>query len=149
MASVRPTDDRLVLVVDDEPDARAVLRSLLTDLKYSVVEASDGRGALNYLTSDEPEPALIVVDLMMPDMTGWEFVTVLQAYLRLATIPVLVVSGVELRDGVLREEGVAEFFKKPLDTERFVEAVRRHALPASHREARWRGAKAALVRSRV
>ena len=136
-------ESRTVLVVDDDPEARASLRELLADASYDVVEARNGREALNYLTSDEAEPALIVTDLEMPQMSGWELVTVLQGYARLATLPVLVVSARDLQARPTREEGVLEFFVKPLDTRRFLKAVDRHALSVTQRSARKKAASKA------
>ena len=133
-------ESRTVLVVEDDPDDRASLCELLADASYDVVEARNGREALQYLTSDEPEPALIVTDLQMPQMSGWELVTVLQGYARLATLPVLVVSARDLQARPTREEGVVEFFLKPLDTRRFLNAVDRHALPVAGRESRKKAA---------
>src|SRR5256885_14079894 len=110
-------DPRKVLVIDDDADARATLRTLLADAGFEAVEAADGEAAVHYLTSKVGTPALIVTDLEMPDMTGWELINVLQAYVRLSSIPVLVVSGLGLRDRPVRDEGVLEFFSKPLDAD--------------------------------
>jgi CheY-like chemotaxis protein len=101
-----------------------------------VVEASDGKNALHYLTANLPEPALIVTDLAMPDMTGWEFINILQAYVKLSSIPVLVVSAVDFRRAPAHEEAVVEIFKKPVDAPRFLAAVHRHCVSAGQREAR-------------
>ena len=139
--SAMAPEGRTILVVDDDADARESLRALLVELNFDVVEAEDGEAAIHYLTSKRGDPALIVTDLAMPDMTGWEFINVLQAYVRLASIPVLVVSGVGLNDRPVREEATLEFFSKPLDTDRFLASVQRHALTADRREAK-RGAAA-------
>jgi len=63
---------REILVVDDDFSAREVLTELLRDHGYSVISAADGREALNYLQVASP-PGIIVLDLMMPVMDGWEF----------------------------------------------------------------------------
>lgn len=112
------------------------MRVLLTDAGFDVLEAVDGEAALHYLTSKKTEPVLIVTDLAMPDLSGWELINVLHSSARLSTIPLLVVSGVELKDRPVREEGVLEFFPKPLDTARFLDAVRRHSVTGEQREAR-------------
>ncbi len=136
-----PTGPRsTVLVIDDDPEERAAMRGLLTDAGYDVVEASDGKNAMHYLTANLPEPALIVADLVMPDMSGWELITILQAYVRLAGIPVLVVSGADLDLFPIREEAVLEYFSKPLDAEKFLAAVKRHALTPAQRDARQHAA---------
>lgn len=67
--------------------------------------------------------------------------------MRLSSIPVLVVSGYDLRAHPVREDGVLEFFQKPLDVERFVSAVQRYSVTAVEREARRRAAVKKLVSS--
>jgi two-component system chemotaxis response regulator CheY len=135
IAAMTP-DPGQILVIDDEADSRMTLRSLLADAGYEAVEACDGESAIHYLTSKNGLPALIVTDLAMPDMSGWELINVLQAYVRLSSIPVLVVSAMGLHDRPVRDEGVLEFFPKPLDADRFLTAVRRHAVSASERDSR-------------
>lgn len=83
---------RPILVVDDDPDHRATTGDFLRQEGYLVAEAANGRLALEYLLTDSPEPALILLDLNMPVMTGLEVIQVLQSYLRLVQIPVVVVS---------------------------------------------------------
>lgn len=82
-----------MLVVDDYADARESIREMLEELGHQVVEAANGQEALNYLIfNQEAEVNLIVLDLQMPVMNGWEFLKLLGSYVRLARIPVLVVS---------------------------------------------------------
>ena len=129
-------ESKTILVIDDDPEARAALRALMTDAGFDVAEAADGEEAIHYLTSKRNDPVLIVTDLEMPDVSGWEFINVLQAYVRLSTMPVLVVSGKQLHERPVKEDGVLEFFPKPLDVERFLAAVERHAVTGMQREAR-------------
>jgi CheY-like chemotaxis protein len=82
-----------VLVVDDYADARANLREMLEELGQEVVEASNGQEAFDFLLSHPDEHVqLILLDLDMPRMTGWELLALLKSYVRFASIPVLVVS---------------------------------------------------------
>ena len=82
-----------VLLVDDYADARATVRDLLEEHGYPVIEAANGQQALNLLVSQkESRIGLIVLDLQMPVMDGWEFLKLLRNYVLLAHIPVLVVS---------------------------------------------------------
>lgn len=141
-----PTERHLVLIIDDDPEARAAMRLLLGQAGHDVVEASDGRKAIHYLTASVREPSLIVADLAMPDMNGWELINVLQAYGRLSCIPIVVVSGMSLNQHPHRDEGVLEFFSKPVDAERFLTAVDRHALSTAERKARWFAASEKLAR---
>ncbi|MDF3066571.1 MAG: response regulator [Polyangiaceae bacterium] len=82
-----------VLVVDDYEDARATLREMVESLGLPVVEAANGQEALDFLTQ-RPEAGvqLILLDLDMPRMSGWELLKLLKSYVRLASIPVVVVS---------------------------------------------------------
>lgn len=82
-----------ILVVDDYADARAELREMLEEMGHHVVEAADGQEALDLLLQ-EPElrVQLILLDLDMPRMSGWELLKLLKSYVRLSSIPVVVVS---------------------------------------------------------
>jgi CheY-like chemotaxis protein len=81
----------LVLVVDDEPDLRFVLRRLLERAGHGVHDAGDGAAALRSVERSRPD--LVVTDLMMPVMDGVEFIRRLRAGPDTASIPILVVSG--------------------------------------------------------
>jgi CheY-like chemotaxis protein len=82
-----------VLVVDDYADARANLRDLLEEYGLEVVEAADGQQAFDFLVEQsELDVRLILLDLDMPRMTGWEFLKLLKSYVRFSSIPVIVVS---------------------------------------------------------
>jgi two-component system, OmpR family, KDP operon response regulator KdpE len=111
-----------ILVVDDDSDTRTSLRVALEGLGCTVVDRSSGRKALNYLTSDEPMPEVIVLDLGMPDMNGWELIFILARYVRFAGIPVILVSGMVNEIHHLHDQ-VTAYFPKPIDTERFLGTV--------------------------
>jgi CheY-like chemotaxis protein len=79
------------LVVDDDPDIRGALCELLEDEGYRAASASNGREALVYLNSRE-RPCVILLDLMMPVMDGWEFRRLQQNDPRWSKIPVVVIT---------------------------------------------------------
>ena len=80
-------------MVDDYADARANLREVVEELGLEVVEASDGQQAFDFLIEQaQPNVCLILLDLDMPRMTGWELLKLLKSYVRFASIPVVVVS---------------------------------------------------------
>jgi CheY-like chemotaxis protein len=81
-----------VLVVDDDPNCRAVLSEVLKAEGCTVREATNGREALDMARAHVPD--LILTDLMMPSMDGWDFCAELGRTKRLARVPVAVVSGV-------------------------------------------------------
>ena len=116
-----------ILLIDDDPEELGAVAAMLVGASYQTVAVQTAREALHYLTSKNPEPALIVTDLAMPDMSGWEFINILQAYVRLSVIPVMVVSGVDLRPELFQADAVREYFRKPIAPAKFIEAVRKHA----------------------
>jgi CheY-like chemotaxis protein len=85
---------RRVLVIDDDPDLRQRLRDLLEEEGLQVDEAGDGRAALTRL--DEQWPGLILLDLLMPGMDGFAFLTELQRRREGRSVPVVVLTGKDL-----------------------------------------------------
>lgn len=81
----------VILLVDDDADLRQCLVDVLEDAGYQVKTASSGREALRLLDGADL-PRLILLDLMMPDLNGWQFYEQKQKVERLADIPVLVVT---------------------------------------------------------
>ena len=84
--------DKQVLVVDDDEGTRVLLRQILHFSGYQVATAADGGDALRQLR-DGVQPCLILLDLMMPRMDGWEFLALQHKDADLAGIPVVVLSG--------------------------------------------------------
>jgi two-component system, chemotaxis family, chemotaxis protein CheY len=112
---------RPVLIVDDEPEILRALRDLLEANGFPVREASNGSEALDAL-ADEPLPGLVLVDLRMPVMSGWELVEVLRTDPGLRRLPVVVLSA-DL-DG--RRLDVTAFLSKPVHPEHLLAAVEGH-----------------------
>jgi CheY-like chemotaxis protein len=79
-----------VLVVDDERDLREGIAECLESEGYAVEQAKNGREALQLVASSRP--AVILLDLMMPVMSGWQVIEALRASPTLRTIPVIVIS---------------------------------------------------------
>ena len=100
-----------ILVVDDEAFIRLYLEEVLADEGHEVRSARDGAEALKLL-EDSPPPDLILLDLMMPRMNGWEFRDAQSADPRLATIPVVLLSGAGDVQAEARKLGVAGFVTK-------------------------------------
>jgi len=88
--------DRPVLVVEDDADARELIRRTLGAEGWRVMEAQDGRQALRCVM--ERRPALILLDLMMPEMNGFEFVTELRKTESWRSIPIVVITARHLTD---------------------------------------------------
>lgn len=107
-----------VLVVDDDDSIREVLSEVLRDEGYGVVCASNGEQALSELRN-HGHPDLMLLDLMMPVMSGWELLEVLQSSTELSQIPVVVVSA-------MNAPGAYEHLAKPIDLDRLLATVGRH-----------------------
>ena len=111
-----------VLIVEDDPGQRLDYRELLEDAGFEVTDAGDGRKALRRLADEnQPLPALIVLDLSMPFMDGWDFIANLRGHQRLAAIPVVLTSAYDADDGL--QSSVAAYMKKPVDPGQLVATV--------------------------
>jgi CheY-like chemotaxis protein len=110
-----------VLVVDDDPVLRLVVRSLLEAQGFRVSEASDGLAALKKL-NEEPETALMILDLEMPRFGGEEVIRRLRSSIGTAGLPIVVLTGSGSEDAEARLIGLGadDYIRKPLDPSRFV-----------------------------
>jgi CheY-like chemotaxis protein len=121
---------RPILLVEDDPDIRAMIAQLLELEGYRVRVSANGVDGLQILRGLEGEerPGLILLDLMMPVMNGWQFRAEQACDPALEEIPVVVMSG----DGQVTEKGppvrAASFLRKPVDLDVLLDTVRRHVL---------------------
>ena len=106
-----------VLVVDDDDAIREVIAEVLRDEGYEVSSAGNGEQALDELRKGK-RPDLVLLDLMMPVMSGWELLELLQSSADLSKIPVVVVSA-------MTAPGVCEHLAKPIDLECLLATVDR------------------------
>ena len=86
--------DRPVLVVDDDHEVRRLLRRMLEPEGYTVVEAENGRAALAHLR--DGAPSVILLDLMMPEMDGFEFAAEFRRHEAWRAIPIIVITARDL-----------------------------------------------------
>jgi CheY-like chemotaxis protein len=110
-----------ILIVDDERDIRGTIAELLAEEGYSVEEAADGAEALSKARSCHP--AMVLLDLMMPGMNGWEFRSRQRGDPELAGIPVVIVSALGKVPGV----DAAGYLQKPFGLDALLSEVKRHA----------------------
>jgi CheY-like chemotaxis protein len=116
-----------VLIVDDDTDLRRALTELLEEEGYAVEGAGDGREALAKMRSGL-RPALILLDLMMPGMNGWDFRKAQLDDPELRTLPVVVVTASGESSGALRTHlGPVELIAKPIQPEFLLGVVGRLA----------------------
>jgi CheY-like chemotaxis protein len=111
-----------ILVVEDHDSVRTALTKLLSSTGYDVMEAPNGSDALAQLASG-PRPDLIVLDLMMPVMDGWEFMKRQRRDWHLCTIPTIVVSGASSHDPRCREMPVVRMLPKPYSSDQLMAAI--------------------------
>nr|MDP9322564.1 response regulator transcription factor [Acidobacteriota bacterium] len=106
-----------VLVTDDEPITRMLVKLLLEKQNFEVLEAANGRDAVEIAIRERPD--LLMIDLNMPEMDGYEAITRVRREMSLAMMPVLVLTseegpGVERR---VLELGADDYIIKPFDPE--------------------------------
>jgi CheY-like chemotaxis protein len=116
------SSDRPILIVEDDQDLREMMSQLLTLEGFQTAAVANGREALEYL-SQRSRPALILLDLMMPVMDGWELKRHLGTNPEMADVPIIVLSA--LNQSRAADLG-GPFLKKPLDFDRLVKLVREY-----------------------
>lgn len=114
---------KLVLVADDEPLTAEMLALVLAFTGYDVVEAHDGREALE--RAREVRPDVVLLDVMMPQLAGPEVARQMRADPALADVPVVLFSCVDESDVDWRGAGADMFLQKPVDIRGLPEVVRR------------------------
>ena len=114
-----------ILIVEDDDTIRETLADLLEFEGYTVATTSNGSEALTYLQTN-PAPALILLDLMMPEMSGWEMRSRQLREPKLAAIPVVILSGVHDLRQQATTLAAAGYLPKPLDVNRLFTVIRRY-----------------------
>lgn len=133
-----------VLVVDDTQANRALLRAYLTRLGFEVLMAEDGEQALDVYFCEKPD--LVLMDLMMPRMDGFEAIAKMREFAEERWVPIVIVSAMDAEYDVVRglEAGADDYLTKPLSFQLFAAKMRnlRRALELqqSREEARQREA---------
>lgn len=115
----------VILLVEDDDDMREDLAFLLENRGYRVVTAENGQAALAVLASNE-RPCLILLDLMMPVMNGWELRAELMANPELANIPVVVVSGIADLEQEAETLGAINYITKPFELKKLYGLIGTH-----------------------
>ncbi|MEM6431847.1 MAG: diguanylate cyclase [Deinococcota bacterium] len=121
-------EDHTILAVDDKPLNLRLLRQMLEQEDFNVIEAEDGRAALELLTTRDDLPDMILLDINMPVMNGLETCRKLQADPKTQSIPIIFVSGVsELEDKIAAfQEGAVDFISKPFQVDEVIARVSTH-----------------------
>jgi CheY-like chemotaxis protein len=119
-----------VLVVDDDTAIRSLISEVLMEEGHIVVEAINGRQALAYLRSVKPRPCVILLDLMMPDLNGWDLLQTVQGDPALGDMPIVVISAIGTFE-TAKVLGARECLHKPLDLDAVVALVQRYCVHRS------------------
>jgi CheY-like chemotaxis protein len=121
-----------ILLVDDDPDCRLLIRDAITDSKVTnlIVEVGNGKEAIEYLTrqgqwANAARPGLIYLDIEMPNMNGIEALTAIKADAQLREIPIVMMTGVsdEKQMRAAMEAGANSYTIKPANAEQFLRTV--------------------------
>lgn len=118
--------NKTILVVDDEPDVVSLLEATLKGDGFNVLTAYDGIAALDLCSTEKPD--LVLLDIMMPMMSGYEVCEQIKANPMTQQIPVLCISSAhtpEARAQSIRV-GAAELIKKPFLPKELIAQIRRH-----------------------
>jgi CheY-like chemotaxis protein len=118
-----------LMIVDDDDDLRETLANVLAANGYNVTAFGDARAALVAL-EDGQTPFVILLDLMMPGMSGWEFRAAQLANPSLASIPVLVVTAANVASHDMPTLPDVEILRKPFDLDRLLTIIERYAAAA-------------------
>jgi len=115
---------RRIVVVDDEPDVGAAIRDLLSPDGYAVEAPGDARTALPELIRAVPD--LVILDVNMPGMSGWELCAILRRQTNTRGVPILFLTGrQELKDRITAMQlGGSDFLAKPFGAEELRRKVR-------------------------
>lgn len=110
-----------VLLVDDERVNVALIKFGLASLRYHVIEAVDGIEGLAKVEAEKPD--IIILDVMMPKMNGYEFMGELKARQGFQTTPVIMLTANETMQDMFKLEGVKAYFVKPVMVRQLAEKI--------------------------
>jgi two-component system chemotaxis response regulator CheY len=115
---------KVVLIVDDDAAIRTLMKRTLQRLGLKVFEASNGRAAISYLTNYKPD--LVCLDLVLPELSGFEIITFIRRNRRFDALPVLVISGRHLPEDQAQasEQGASAYLTKPFKPAELEQCVR-------------------------
>lgn len=117
----------LVLIIDDDSAILEMIAELLRYEGYNIIASSEGREALELARANSP--ALILLDLMMPEMSGWQVISALRASPQTRMIPVVLLSARRDLAATARELEVESHLEKPFDLDKLLDVVQRYVSP--------------------
>jgi len=117
-----PAPPKTVLIVEDDADSREMFLELLRGGGYFVFAAANGKDAMKFLVGNSL-PDVILLDMFMPEMDGWQFRRAQETDPRIAAIPVIVVSAVGAARNSAVQSGAAGFLQKPVAADDLLQAI--------------------------
>ena len=120
---------QLILVVEDNEDNRTVYSAILMHYSYAVLEAVNGEDGVRQATRHRPD--LVLMDLSMPVMDGWEAVQRIRESEDTSDVPVIAISAHDLQEREWQDGGFSGYLRKPCEPRRLVDAVRDFLPPPS------------------
>lgn len=124
-----PACPQTVMIVDDDGDIREAIAEALSDQSYGVVEAANGEEALAHLRGGTHDrPCVILLDIMMPVMDGWQFRDAQRSDPAIKDIPVVVLSAHASISEAANDMAVTDFLRKPVKLETLLAAVARYCV---------------------
>jgi CheY-like chemotaxis protein len=117
---------RVILIVEDDPRNLKLIRDLLQIRGYTTLEATDGKQGVDM--AREKMPDLILMDIQMPVMDGFEAISILKADLVTKSIPIIALTAFAMQGDREKcmEAGCSDYITKPLDTRAFVTKVKEY-----------------------
>jgi len=122
------TPRKTVLLVEDDDDERDALAALLEQEDYRVLQAPNGAEALKLLEAQPDQCQIILLDLMMPIMNGWDFRRLQKRKAELANIPVVLMSAGAQIAFAVEDLDAAGYVTKPVELSDLLEKVERHSI---------------------
>ena len=115
--------EKMILIVEDEPKNLKLIRDLLQASGYLTLEATNGAEGVELARAHKPD--LILMDILMPTMDGFEATKILKADAETRNIPIIALTSYAMKedDEKMREAGCDGYITKPIDTREFLKKV--------------------------
>jgi two-component system cell cycle response regulator DivK len=116
---------KTILIIEDNPSNLKLIRDLLIYQKYNVLEATDGKTAINLVLENFKDVDLILTDLQLPDIDGLEIINCLKASPESKDIPIMVVSAHAMEVDIKKcmDAGCVDYITKPINVQDFMKKI--------------------------
>jgi len=116
---------KTILIVEDNPTNLKLLRDILSFQKFNVIEAIDGKSALESVKENYNKIDLILMDMQLPDINGLEVIQKIKAYPESLNIPIIVVSAHAMESDIKKcyEAGCIDYITKPINVQEFINKI--------------------------